>query len=753
MRGTSEGGDPLWYRDAIIYELHVRAFRDGNGDGIGDFPGLMQKLDYLQELGVTAIWLLPFYPSPLRDDGYDIADFMSVHPEYGTLEDFVAFIEEAHHRGLRVITELVLNHTSDEHPWFRRARTSHEGSPERDYYIWSATPDRYTAARVIFQDYEQSNWAWDPVAGAYYWHRFYAHQPDLNYDNPAVQAAMLQVVDFWLGLGVDGLRLDAVPYLFERVGTDCENLPETHAYLQALRSHIDAHYPGRMLLAEANQWPEEAVSYFGEGDECHMAFHFPLMPRLFMAIRTEDRFPVLDILAQTPAIPESCQWALFLRNHDELTLEMVTEEERLYMYRVYAENPETRINLGIRRRLAPLLHNDRRRIELMNALLFSLPGTPVLYYGDEIGMGDNPYLGDRDGVRTPMQWSADRNAGFSDGHPHRLYLPLIVDYEYHHGSVHVEAQVGNPSSLLSFTRRLIALRKRHPAFARGSMDLLDVDNDSVLAFVRSYGDETVLVVANLSRFVQQVELGSDALGGLVPVEMFSRSSLQGSSEHPRILVLSPHAFHWFVLQLRSTARARVTEAVLPVLALRDGWEESVLGDARGALEEILPAYLDQRRWFGGKARSVLSARIADTIAVPCGDVSAHLALVRVEYAVGEAETYALPLACRPAGLAAPLARLHPRARPGRRVVPLPLPRSGACGRLRRGRGVLHRHPDRLRALHLGRRRRGASGPAAIGANALMVCGLRYHAQLTHRNSQSSQNDAAPTCSYSGMLRS
>ena len=548
MGVSSHGGDPQWYRDAIIYELHVRSFRDGDGDGIGDFPGLMQKLDYLQELGVTALWLLPFYPSPLKDDGYDIADYTSIHPAYGTLDDFVAFVREAHRRGLRVITELVLNHTSDEHPWFRRARTSPEGSPERDYYVWSRTPEKYQDARIIFRDFERSNWTWDPVADAYYWHRFYSHQPDLNYANPAVREAMLEVVDFWLGLGVDGLRLDAVPYLFEREGTDCENLPETHAYLRQLRSHIDERYPGRMLLAEANQWPEEAVAYFGEGDECHMAFHFPVMPRLFMAIRTEDRFPVLDILAQTPPAPDSCQWALFLRNHDELTLEMVTEEERLYMYRVYGERPESRINLGIRRRLAPLLHNNRRRIELMNALLLSLPGTPVLYYGDEIGMGDNPYLGDRDGVRTPMQWSGDRNAGFSDGHPHRLYLPLIRDYEYHHESVHVEAQADNPSSLLSFCRRLIALRQRHPAFARGSMDLLDVDNDSVLAFVRTHGDDKVLVMANLSRFVQYAELDLSQFDGWQPVELIGENRFPHIGELPYFLTLGPHAFYWFRLE-------------------------------------------------------------------------------------------------------------------------------------------------------------------------------------------------------------
>ncbi len=642
--------DPLWYKDAVIYEVHVRAFNDSNGDGIGDFRGLMQKLDYLQDLGVTAIWLLPFYPSPLRDGGYDISDYTGVHHSYGTLDDFVAFLEEAHRRGLRVITELVLNHTSDQHPWFHRARLSPPGSPERDYYVWSETPEKYQDTRIIFQDFESSNWAWDPVAGAYYWHRFYSHQPDLNYGNPSVRKAIFEVVDFWLRLGVDGLRLDAVPYLFEREGTNCENLPETHEYLKQLRHHIDGRFQDRMLLAEANQWPEDAVAYFGSGDECHMAFHFPLMPRLFMAIRTEDRFPIIDILAQTPPIPDNCQWALFLRNHDELTLEMVTEEERLYMYRVYAEKPEVRINLGIRRRLAPLLGNNRRRIELMNALLFSLPGTPVVYYGDEIGMGDNPYLGDREGVRTPMQWSADRNAGFSQAHPHQLYLPLIVDYEYHHGSLHVEAQEGNPSSLLWFTRRLIALRRRYKAFSRGDIQFLECDNDSVLAFLRSYGDEKALVVANLSRFVQQVVLDLSAFRGFVPVEMFSRKPLRTEGEQPQILVLAPHAFYWFSVEPQTTEPAGVEESEVPVLAIGDGCEALVLGDARSALEEVLPGYIGRHRWFGGKARGILSARIADAVPVPYDDATSYVALIRVEYAIGEPETYVLPLACRPGGL-------------------------------------------------------------------------------------------------------
>ncbi len=466
-RHVTLGRDPEWYRDAVIYELHVRAFQDSDGDGIGDFRGLTRRLDYLQDLGVTTLWLLPFYPSPLKDDGYDIADYTGIHPAYGTLRDFRQFLDAAHRRGLRVITELVMNHTSDEHPWFQRARHAKPGSRWRDFYVWSDDPDRYHGTRVIFQDFESSNWSWDRVANAYYWHRFYSHQPDLNFDNAEVRRAMLRVVDHWLSMGVDGLRLDAVPYLFEREGTNCENLPETHRFLRDLRAHVDERFDDRMLLAEANQWPEDAIAYFGDGDECHMAFHFPLMPRLFMASRMEDRFPVIDILQQTPQPPPGAQWAVFLRNHDELTLEMVTDEERDYMYRVFGHDPEMRVNLGIRRRLAPLLQNHRQKIELMNGLLCSLPGTPVVYYGDEIGMGDNVYLGDRDSVRTPMQWSADRNAGFSSANPHRLYLPVNIDPEYHYETVNVAAQLDNPASLLRWMRQLIALRKRSKVFGRG----------------------------------------------------------------------------------------------------------------------------------------------------------------------------------------------------------------------------------------------------------------------------------------------
>jgi maltose alpha-D-glucosyltransferase / alpha-amylase len=528
-----------WYQDAIIYELHVRAFQDSNGDGVGDFRGLTERLDYLQDLGVTAVWLLPFYPSPLRDDGYDISDYRSINPAYGTMGDFKRFLKAAHERNLRVITELVINHTSDQHPWFQRARRAAPGAVERDFYVWSDTPDRYADARIIFQDTETSNWSWDPVAGAYYWHRFFSHQPDLNFENPAVHRAIYGALDHWLDLGVDGLRLDAVPYLYEEEGTMCENLPATHEFLRRLRSRVDSRYEDRMLLAEANQWPEEAVAYFGDGDECHMCFHFPLMPRLFMAVRMENRFPIIDILDQTPPAPEGAAWAIFLRNHDELTLEMVTDEERDYMYRVYARDRQARINLGIRRRLAPLLGNNRRELELMNALLFSLPGTPVLYYGDEIGMGDNIYLGDRNAVRTPMQWSADRNAGFSRANPQRLYLPVINDPEYHYEAVNVEAQQANPNSLWWWMKRMIALRRSIPALSAGALAFLSPDNPKVLAFERRLDGESVLVVANLSRHVQAVELDLGHHAGLRPTEVFGRAPFPVVGDHPYPLTLGP----------------------------------------------------------------------------------------------------------------------------------------------------------------------------------------------------------------------
>jgi maltose alpha-D-glucosyltransferase/alpha-amylase len=639
---------PLWYRDAVIYELHVRGFLDSDGDGIGDFRGLTRKLGYVQDLGATAIWLLPFYPSPLRDDGYDIADYAAVRPSYGTLRDFEVFLQEAHRRGLRVITELVLNHTSDQHPWFQKARAAAAGSRLREFYVWSDTPDRYGDARIIFKDFEASNWAWDPVARAYYWHRFYSHQPDLNYDLPQVRDAMLRVVDFWLQLGVDGLRLDAVPYLFEREGSSCENLPETHAFLKDLRRHVDGKFTDRMLLAEANQWPEDAVAYFGDGDECHMAFHFPLMPRLFMAMRMEDRFPIIDMLEQTPTIPETCQWALFLRNHDELTLEMVTDEERDYMYRVYATDPQARINLGIRRRLAPLLGNSQRRIELMNGLLFSLPGTPVLYYGDEIGMGDNIHLGDRNGVRTPMQWSPDRNAGFSRCNPQELYLPVIVDPEYHYETVNVEAQQNNPYSRLWWIRRLIALRKQYRAFSRGTLEVLSADNRKVLAYLRCHGDERILVVANLSRFVEYVELNLSSYRGWVPMELFGRNDFPPIGDLPYLLTLGPHAFFWFALQPERRAeprgRAESSEARLPELQAQGGWRVLLAPPGRSALEAALATYLPARRWFAGKARRIKTVRVVDVLHLPQPG-SAEILLVRVEYTQGEADLYMLPVGC------------------------------------------------------------------------------------------------------------
>ncbi len=515
--------ESLWYKDAIIYELHVRAFRDSNGDGVGDFRGLTEKLDYIEGLGANTIWLLPFYPSPLRDDGYHISDYFNIHPDYGTLRDFRSFLRAAHKRGLRVIAELVLNHTSSDHSWFQQSRRAKPNTRRRNMYVWSDTPDRYKDARIIFKDFESSNWSWDPVAKAYFWHRFYSHQPDLNFDEPLVHKNLFRVIDFWFSMGVDGLRLDAVPYLYEREGTNCENLPETHNFLKKLRAHVDASFSNKMFLAEANQWPEDSVAYFGDGDECHMSFHFPLMPRMFMALQMEDSFPIADILRSTPPIPQICQWALFLRNHDELTLEMVTDEERDYMYRVYAKDTRAKINLGIRRRLAPLLSNDRRKIELMNILLFSLPGTPIIYYGDEIGMGDNYYLGDRNGVRTPMQWGPDRNAGFSEANPHRLYLPVIIDPEYHFEAINVRNQESSISSLLWWMRGVIAMRKRFRAFSRGSFEIIRGDNPRVFAYCRQYEDEIILVIVNLSKFSQVVNLEMPKFAGLVPEEVFGRT--------------------------------------------------------------------------------------------------------------------------------------------------------------------------------------------------------------------------------------
>ncbi|HZF74471.1 MAG TPA: maltose alpha-D-glucosyltransferase [Acetobacteraceae bacterium] len=595
--------EPMWWRDAVIYQLHPKSFFDSNDDGIGDFNGLIAKLDHIAGLGVDVIWLLPFYPSPLRDDGYDISDYKGVNPAYGTMADVRRFIQAAHARGLKVITELVINHTSAEHPWFQRARTSPPGSWQRDFYVWSDTDALYPETRIIFLDTEKSNWTWDPVAKAYYWHRFFSHQPDLNFDNPRVLKAVLEVMRFWLDLGVDGLRLDAVPYLIEREGTINENLPETHAILKRIRAELDAAYPNRMLLAEANQWPEDVQQYFGQGDECHMCFHFPLMPRMYMAVAQEDRFPVTDILRQTPEIPEGCQWAVFLRNHDELTLEMVTDAERDQLWNTYAADRRARINLGIRRRLAPLMERDRRRVELMNGLLLSMPGSPVIYYGDEIGMGDNVFLKDRDGVRTPMQWSPDRNGGFSKADPAALILPAIQDALYGFQAVNVESQGRDPHSLLNWTRRMLAVRKQSRAFGRGTMRLLYPGNRKVLAYLREHEGDTVLCVFNLSRAAQAVELDLSGFAGTVPVEMLGGTPFPPVGFQPYVLTLPPYAFHWFLL----AAEAQMPPWHVPppeplpelrTLVLRAG-ENQLPEEAQRVLErEVLPAWLPRRRWFG-----------------------------------------------------------------------------------------------------------------------------------------------------------
>jgi maltose alpha-D-glucosyltransferase / alpha-amylase len=651
--------DRLWYKDAVIYELHVKTFHDSDGDGIGDFRGLIEKLDYLQELGVTAIWLLPFYPSPLRDDGYDIADYYDVNPNFGSLGDFQAFLAAAHERGLRVITELVINHTSDQNPWFQKSRRATPGSPEREFYVWSDSPEKYGDARIIFKDFETSNWSWDPVAKSYYWHRFYAHQPDLNFDNPAVHQAVQTVLDFWLGMGVDGLRLDAIPYLYEREGTNCENLPETHVYLKQLRAHMDTKFPDRMLLAEANQWPEDAVKYFGDGDESHMNFHFPLMPRMFMALQMEDRFPIIDILEQTPPIPETCQWAMFLRNHDELTLEMVTDEERDYMWRVYATDPTARINLGIRRRLAPLLANSRRKIELLNILLFSMPGTPVLYYGDEIGMGDNFYLGDRNGCRTPMQWSSDRNAGFSRANPQQLYLPITIDPEYHYEAINVENQQKNLSSLLWWTRRVIAMRKNFRAFSRGSLEFLFPDNSKVLVFLRRYANETILVVVNLSRFSQVVEIDLSRFSACMPMEVFSRNVFPPIRKSPYILTIGPHGHYWFILQSQAGKRS-AKKRIVPTIAVEANLQALLVDGQRARLErEILPEYLRTCRWFGAKARHMREMRIIEHI--PIAEGAGQLWLLAVDYTDGAPDTYSLPVQVATGAAADTLVRNSPQA--------------------------------------------------------------------------------------------
>jgi len=608
--------DPLWYKDAVIYQLHIKSFFDSNNDGVGDIPGLLQKLDYIAELGVNALWMLPFYPSPRRDDGYDIAEYKMVHPEYGTMADVRRLIAAAHERGIRVITELVINHTSDQHPWFQRARRAKKGSVHRDFYVWSDDDKKYDGTRIIFLDTEKSNWTWDPVAGAYFWHRFYSHQPDLNFDNPHVLKEVLSVMRFWVDAGVDGLRLDAIPYLIERDGTNNENLPETHDVLKKIRAELDRVAPGRMLLAEANQWPEDTQLYFGDGDECHMSFHFPLMPRMYMAMAQEDRFPITDILRQTPAIPDNCQWAIFLRNHDELTLEMVTDKERDYLWETYASDKRARINLGIRRRLAPLLEHDRRRIELMNSLLLSMPGTPVMYYGDEIGMGDNIHLGDRDGVRTPMQWSPDRNGGFSRTNPASLVLPAIMDPVYGYEAVNVEAQSADQHSLLNWTRRMLAVRKRHRSFGRGSFGYLYPGNRKILAYLREYEGETILCVCNLSRTAQAVELDLPAFAGRVPVELIGGSSFPPIGQLHYLMTLPPYGFYWFLLATEAAMPSWHTPAPEPMselstLVLRRSLSEVLAPATLKIIEtDILPPYLSRRRWFAGKGAEVKETHLA-----------------------------------------------------------------------------------------------------------------------------------------------
>jgi maltose alpha-D-glucosyltransferase/alpha-amylase len=643
LKQPGSASDPLWFKDAIIYELHVKAFEDANNDGIGDFQGLLSKLDYLQELGITCIWLLPFFASPLRDDGYDIADYMTVHPSYGTLEDFQTFLHAAHDRGLQVMIELVVNHTSDQHAWFQRARLAPPGSPERDYYVWSDTDEKYKDARIIFTDTEKSNWTWDPVAKAYYWHRFFSHQPDLNYDNPLVLDEVLRVMRFWLDMGVDALRIDAIPYLVERDGTSCENLPETHIVMKKIRAEIDAHYENRIILAEANQWPADVRPYFADGDECHMAFHFPLMPRMYMALRQEDRLPITEIMGQTPPIPDSCQWGLFLRNHDELTLEMVSDDERDYMYLAYSADPRMRINIGIRRRLAPLLDNNRRRIELLNSLLFSFPGTPILYYGDEIGMGDNIYLGDRNGVRTPMQWSADRNAGFSRAVPAKLYSPVVMDPIWGYEAVNVEAQQGDSSSLLNWMRNLIALRKLFRVFGRGALKFLNPDNRKILAYIREAEDEIVLCVANLSRFAQPAQLDLSEYDGMVPVEMLGYVEFPTITRQPYAVTLAPYGFLW--LELHPSTDTAAVQPEDSALLLADTTDTASLfldGNLRKLQESILPTYLPLQRWFGNKSAAIRSTTIADWGKI--NQSSAIFCLVHVEYETGTADRYFLPVA-------------------------------------------------------------------------------------------------------------
>jgi maltose alpha-D-glucosyltransferase/alpha-amylase len=648
--------DRLWYKDAIIYQLHVKAFFDANNDGIGDFAGLTQKLDYLQDLGVTTLWLLPFYPSPLKDDGYDIADYRNVNPRYGSMRDFKAFVKECHDRDLRVITELVINHTSDQHPWFQRARAAKPGSPARNYYVWSDTDQKYKDTRIIFLDTEKSNWTWDPEAQAYFWHRFYSHQPDLNFDNPKVLREVINVLHFWMDVGVDGMRLDAVPYLIEREGTNCENLPETHEVLRKIRAEIDRDYPDRMLLAEANQWPEDVLPYFGDpakgGDECNMAFHFPLMPRMYMALAQEDRHPITDIMRQTPEIPSDSQWAIFLRNHDELTLEMVTDRERDYLWNFYAKDRRMRINLGIRRRLATLMDNDRRKIELLNSLLFTMPGTPVIYYGDEIGMGDNVFLGDRDGVRTPMQWSPDRNGGFSRADPNLLYLPAIMDPIYGFEAVNVEAQQRSPSSLLNWMKRMIAVRKQRKAFGRGTLKFLYPGNRKILAYLRQHEDETILCVANLSRSAQAVELDLSSAKGSTPVELLGRTTFPPIGDLPYMLTLPAYGFYWFALTSSATLPSWHEPAPEPMpefatLVMGSGWKALASAQAtRDLASDVLRGYLPKQRWFQAKDARIADVSVggASVLPSPAGGDGYMLLRAEVDLAGRDRQSYFIPVA-------------------------------------------------------------------------------------------------------------
>ncbi len=663
-RKPGSTSDPLWYKDAVIYELHVKAFADSNADGFGDFQGIIGKLDYLQNLGVTCLWILPFFPSPQRDDGYDIADYVSVNPNYGTVDDFKQFLAEAHARNMQVMIELVINHTSDQHPWFQAARRAPKGSAEREMYVWSDTDKLYSGVRIIFTDTEKSNWTWDPVANQYYWHRFFSHQPDLNFDHPRVMEEVLNAMRFWMDMGVDGLRLDAIPYLVERDGTSCENVPETHVIIKRIRAAIDAEYENRLVLAEANMWPDDVRPYFGDGDECQMAFHFPLMPRLYMALRQEDRLPITEIMAQTPAIPDNCQWGLFLRNHDELTLEMVTDDERDYMWLAYSADPRMRINVGIRRRLAPLMDNNRRRIELLNSILFSFPGTPILYYGDEIGMGDNIYLGDRNGVRTPMQWNSDRNAGFSKAVPAALYSPVIMDPIWGYQAINVEAQETDTSSLLHWTRNMIALRKIFQVFGRGSLEFFKPDNRKVLAYLRELDGERVVCVANLSRFAQPVTLDLSRFDGMVPVEMLGYVPFPPIDKTPYAITLGPYAFLWLEIQKQAASDTDTgghdgtpQEVTIPATDI-----QGVLAGVGAQLlqEAFLPRYIVSQRWFGAKSRHVNNVCISDSIVLDSSNGA--LLFLDVQYAEGPSDTYTLPLAVRPAEGEYPpesvIARLH-----------------------------------------------------------------------------------------------